>query len=696
MRVVEVFYEVVDEKIIINIVKQEKGNKIVERIESSHLPYFYTKQKIEHPLIVKTESVNAMNGEFFKNYVQYPSHVREVREYLRGKKIETWEADIPYSRRWLIDNDLNCGDEILTKVYIDVEVDSPLTRFPDFDKDRVLSIAIYDGKCQKVFHIDDYSSERELLIDFLDNIKEYSMIVGWNLSGFDLPYLVRRFVKNNLGMRWVKFFVWIDLMDLYKRFVTSYSKQVIATSYSLDAVSRLELNEAKIDKKEVLKSKNKEQVIEYNLRDAELTYKIDKKLKLTDLIDSFSLISNLPPSDCLYFSKIITLMVLRSLKGVYIFKNSKSEEYVEPYKGAWVLDTPVGMIENVAVFDFASLYPNIIKTFNISIETETTESDAIRTPNNKFFTKKFEGTYSKIISFFMDLREKYKKMYKETKDEVYNVLQIGCKFLNASFYGVLGFSAGRIYSRELAETITATGRWLLQQIVNELKNNKYDVVSGDTDSVMVKLKTNNLVEEALKLQEEINNFLQNIVQQFNVDKNFLKMKVEYIFGKVYFYGKKKRYFGKIVWKDGEWVDELLFRGLEIKRSDWSKIAVMYEENLVKKMLEGVEEACIFHKDFLSKLRFQPIEYFVIYKGLNRPIDEYVVKPPHVRVAKEGDFVGDKIGYIVTNMNARKVERWEEGKIIKPDYDYYVKKQILPIYERLLRPLIQTNLKSFLR
>lgn len=671
MRIVNMFYRVERNKLFIYKVFQKDGKKEYDKFEANYDPYFYTKEEIESPLVTKTEIVEAENGKFFRNYVSLPFSVRTIRDALDVKKIETFEADIPYSIRYFIDNVDDIGDEDLTIAYFDIESSNPPFRFVDFNVDKIKSIAFTAGEVEKCFHIDDFRNERELIMKFFEEVLNYSVLVGWNTQFFDLPYLYKRCIINRVPLKILQYFVFLDLMNLYKRFVTSYSKQQIVTSFSLDNVSFIELGEKKFDKK-VLFGGTKEEVVKYNIRDCRLVEKIDEKLKLTKLIDSFSRISKLMIGDCTNFSRIITFIIMKRLNKKYVFNNSNygAENDDVGYLGALVLDPPTGIIENVAVFDFSAMYPNIIIDYNISIDKN--------------------GTYPQIVKEFMILRGKYKKLLAETGNETYNVLQIGSKFLLASFYGVLGFPRSRIFNKDLAEKITTTGRSLLKGIASFSSSRGYPAIYGDTDSIMIQIP----IEKCRDFKDEINDYL---IKNFGV-KNLL-VNFEKFFSKVYFYGVKKRYFGRIVLDENfEETDKFFSRGMEIRRTDWCKLATEYQETLLKLMLDNVSNAYSFHKKTMKSIDKQPIEKFVIYKSLTKKISEYKVKPPHVRLATSQTFVGEKIGYIVTGYRNKRITNVDKPENVKKigdiAIDYYKDRQINAIYKRILEPLLQTSLSDF--
>lgn len=678
MRIVNVFYELENGNIIINLVKQENGKKKIEKVISNIRPYFYIRKEDYNSFkslmenfythIVNIEFVKAINGEFCKIIVDIPHNVRTIREILKQNNILTFEADIPFSRRWLIDNNIDLGDERLRFISLDIEMNNPPYRFPNED-DEILSIAVYSDDFQKVFHRDDYKSEKDLLLDFLKSILDYSVIIGWNLIDFDLKFLTIRLRKNNIDPNILKLWAWIDMLDLYKRFVTSYSKTTVVPSLKLEDVAFYELGEKKLDKS-LLINRNKEEVIMYNLNDARLVWLLEKKLKLAELVENFSLVSNLLIEDCIYFSTIIEYWVMRELKGKYIF-NNKGEEKEESYEGAIVFNPPSGIINNVAVFDFSSLYPNIIKAFKISIENINNDD-------------KGEYVYPKIIDYILQLRKKYKKMYEETKNEVYNTLQIAAKFLAASFYGVLGFSSSRIYKKELAERITHYGRMLITDVANFVSSLGYRVIYGDTDSIMIQIE----FEKALEMEKKINEYLLN-----KYNKPELNVKFEKYFEKIFFYGKKKRYFGRLIWEEGNNVDKYISRGLEIRRTDFCELVKEFQENYLKLLLEDIKKATKYYYEFINNIEKQDIKKFVFYKRITKLVEEYKSLPPHIRALlkkmNNGGYqyyVGEKIGYIVTKYKDGKildVEFFDDSKVnnIKPDYDYY-KELVREVYKRI--------------
>lgn len=673
-------------------------------------PYFYSTREIDSNLIKKKTQIEALNGTFWKYEVTIPQDVTALRQVDSNGNCIDYEADIPFVKRYVYNQRINLGSEQICKAYIDIESDNPATRWVDFNIDHIKCVSIVSDTEKIVIAISSdgarkgsttietaryiyVDNEQQLLQTFFQQTKNYGLLIGWNLRDFDQEMFKVRTALYGMQYQ-MSNYVWMDLMDLYKRFVNSYSHASMSVSFALDKVAQHEIGEGKLDKTAIFED-DIDKLMAYNLHDSVLCWKLDAKLKLTNLIDELSIDLNVLLDDCLYFGTIIERVVMRELNGKYIFKCKSKALHDSRVKGAFVHDAPTGIFNNVAVFDFASLYPNVLRTFNCGVDTivgsvnEISDKQNYITSCNGFVYRKDKlSVYNALITQLLDKRKKYKNLYVQTKDEIYNTLQIGIKFLIAAFYGVLGSQTNRIHDQRIAETVTATGRWL-----QEILNAKYEVIYGDTDSVMIPLPEKYTAEQIKSLEIGMNNLIEHNIKQFNVTTNYLNIRFEKVFSKVYFYGTKKRYYGNIVLDEQfNQTDEIFARGLEIRRTDWCKAAISYETNLLKLLLNDIKAAKKFHEQFIEQLRSRPISEFVINKSLTKNINEYKNKPPHVRVAKQSDYIGSKIPYIVTQYKNKKiveVKRYddEDGDKIIPDYNYYLNKQILPLYQRLLLPLL---------
>src|SRR5690606_9496576 len=128
----------------------------------------------------------------------------------------------------------------------------------------------------------------------------------------------------------------------------------------------------------------------------------------------------------------------------------------EAQQGGHVLPSSPGLHENVWVFDFKSLYPSIIRTFNIDPLTYLPEPqahpEAIHTPGGAF--RREPGILPRLLDELFPRREAARRAGDA-------VAANAIKILMNSFYGVLGTPACRFYNPALANSITGTGRELL-------------------------------------------------------------------------------------------------------------------------------------------------------------------------------------------------------------------------------------------
>lgn len=264
------------------------------------------------------------------------------------------------------------------------------------DLDRVVEYNRKHGFPDNTTYL-SVSSEAEMFKYFIKLIKVKLPAIwsAWNGELFDYPYLVNRMVKLGLNKNdlsplqhsscsytkdggqdiyrtEIAGIYLLDLMELYKKF--TFTPQ---TSYSLNNISREELGAEKVEYSEFenldeLMKADYVRFVKYGIVDVQLTRGIDEKLNLINLVKSIS-----------YKMGICLDDALGTVKpwGTYITNIAISQSFVLPndgssggleydgIKGAWVADPIVGKHNWVVSFDWASLYPSIIRWCNFSPET---------------------------------------------------------------------------------------------------------------------------------------------------------------------------------------------------------------------------------------------------------------------------------------------------------------------------------------
>ena len=119
---------------------------------------------------------------------------------------------------------------------------------------------------------------------------------------------------------------------------------------------------------------------------------------------------------------------------------------------------------------------------------------------------------ARIVSMLIEKRKQVKGMLKdkslsEDKRRRFDILQMAYKLTANSIYGCLGFPSSRFYSRTIADTVTGLGRQLLVQTKKKVEEEGYKVIYGDTDSIMINTESPTVLKavgEAHRIKNIIN------------------------------------------------------------------------------------------------------------------------------------------------------------------------------------------------
>lgn len=611
--------EYINNKIVYTTYDENKNKQIIE--DKDFKPYFY---------------VECNNGEFTSIFGEkakkveikyYYKYIKDLREKYKDKK--TFEIDVEPALRYVLDKfNAPFSDSIFRYWMIDIEVNNSLdyintpkeiisiTIYDNFENTfyqfglTSVKQGLYDKKMNRYILL--FNDEKELLNRFLQLYKNKSpdVLIGWNIQ-YDINYLVNRMKKLGINYKELSQFgivsfnknntvrkiYGLTLMDLMKLYRKLKSKSLESTSLENVAFSE-NLTIRKLPKPDFNKYNNINEILkilEYNLNDVLIMIELDKKLNIINFFEMLRRIIGLAWNQFIdqnsydvYNFKIVDTYVLRKAheKG-YILpsNNDKTNNENESYEGALVLEPPVGILKNVIVLDVNSMYPNIIRTYNISPETlinsdKNDNENVILSPLNYKFVKNKYGLITEIISELFELRKQYKelkKQYNPTSKEYieYDLKQLSIKIILNSFYGSLGYYKFRLYKKECAESITAFGRELLKFIISKLESRGYKVVYGDTDSVFVKLDDNLSIDEIInkskEIEEYINKSFDEFAKKWNVDKHYHKIELKFIFKNILFSGAKKRYIGYYVYNEDGKNEGIEIKGFQLVRSDASDL-----------------------------------------------------------------------------------------------------------------------------
>jgi len=181
----------------------------------------------------------------------------------------------------------------------------------------------------------------------------------------------------------------------------------------------------------------------------------------------------------------------------------------------------------------------------------------------------------------------------------------------------------------------------------ETENNHFNCGAGhmtvhNTDSVMAEFDDASTIDEviyrSLRMEQLINDSYDKFAkQELNADEHYFEIEFEKVYRTYIQAGKKKRYAGHIVWKEGKETNSIDIVGLEFQRSDYSTAAKKLQEKAIRAILMGAEkneirELVSTEIDKIKSLTYS-LDELGIPGGIGRAFDEYTNKTKHVRGAE---------------------------------------------------------------
>ncbi|HDD72678.1 MAG TPA: DNA polymerase elongation subunit, partial [Candidatus Aenigmarchaeota archaeon] len=492
----------------------------------------------------------------------------------------------------------------------------------------------------------------------------------------------------------------------------------------LDSVANKLLGERKMSVKhsEIEKlwngdSRGLEKLVNYCLKDSILAMNLVLKLNLLDKYIALSKVSGTLLQDTLSggeTSRIENFLLQEFNKEGFVFPCKPEQVEVEKrervrkteLKGGFVLEPKKGLHNNVIVLDFKSMYPSIIRTYNICPTTlikNTDVKNAIETPSGARFVPRDvrEGIIPKILEKLMKERQiAKKKLAKETdpiKKRVYFSKQWALKIMANAFYGYLGYARARIYDLSIANAVTSLGREIIQKTKAIIEREYgYTVVYGDTDSVMVKVQE----EDMDKIREIGNRLSREITERL---PGVMELEFEKVFKRFLPLTKKRYAAWKFEPKDDGWRESIEMKGIETVRRDWCELVGDTMKNIIDIILKknDVKGAMKYFNEIVKKLVRGDIDIqkLVITKTMTKTPKTYAGMQPHIELVKkiqarnpgEAPGIGDRVGYVIIKGLGLLSKRAEDPnyvieKGLEIDSRYYIDNQLLPPLERIFGAL----------
>jgi len=366
------------------------------------------------------------------------------------------------------------------------------------------------------------------------------------------------------------------------------------------------------------------------------------------------------------------------------------------------MDSKPGFYDSVVVLDYKSLYPSIIRTFLVDpvglVEGSNIDDPAmlVKGPQGTTFSRT-QHCLPEIVTTLSRARDEAKRQRNEP-------LSQALKLLMNSFAGVLGAAECRFFNPKLVSAVTLRGHEMMKLTRDFVERRGYQAIYGDTDSIFIWLGRTHANQEAhavaASLVKDINDWWTRTLRDEHNLENFLEIEFDTHYSKFFMptirgsdVGSKKRYAGLST--DAAGKEEMVYRGLEMARSDWTPLARQFQEGLLSRIFQG-EPYRDFVADYAqSTLAGRKDDLLIYRKRLRHRLDAYLVNvPPQVRAARIADEYnarvnrprqyqnGGWIRYVMTQNGPEPLET-RHSRI---DYEHYLTKQLQPIANAILQPM----------
>jgi len=655
-----------------------------------HLNYIFDRALIPG-LIYKIEDGKIQKAQSPKDQEEYKKVVEELTDLFREEdkaiqefsenNIHLFLTDIPDIKRMAMDIEVNMGP------------DNYLIPDPQQAKQEVISVSfaatdglklvymlerdgyVYGDPFQKFpedANVLYFKSEKELLEETFRLMWQYPVVLTFNGDNFDLNYLFHRanrlkierdlnpiIVKRGYGFMSkaecdLRKGIHIDLFNFFfNRSISGYAFGGAYKTNSLNAISAALLGKEKYQHEEEIHEMEYNILSWYNLKDSLLTLELSKfnNSLVWNLIILLCRITKMPIHDMVRYqisSWIQNIFYYEHRQKNYLIPMQEEISQLKPggyskstidgkgFKGAYVIPPTPGIHYDVVVMDFSSLYPTIIKEYNLSYETVQCPHEECRDNMLKGMpyhrcTHKM-GIFAYVVGFLRDIRVKYFKpkskdeTLSEKRRDYYTTIQQALKvFINGS-YGVFGSRNFPLFCLPVAESTTGIGQYSIKKTIKKAESMGVDVLYGDTDSVFL----------ANPSEEQLNKISEWSKQELDLD---LEEEKTYQF--LALSERKKNYIG--IYKDSKYPD---IKGLLAKKRNTPEfIKTIFAE--VIEILKNITNDKEFHekrdqivaivRENLRKIgkedAFKLADY-AINTAITKNLDKYKVTPQHIAAALE--------------------------------------------------------------
>ncbi|TBU96924.1 DNA polymerase II [Phytopseudomonas dryadis] len=696
-------------------------------------------------------------------YCRQHRQLINLEQRLRQAGVDVYEADVRPPERYLMERFITApvlfgGTPAEDGVLIDAQMKPtpdyrPRLKLVSLDiettaKGELYSIALEGCGQRQVYMLGppnkdtavdfalDYRDTRGELLEALNQwlaLHDPDAIIGWNLVQFDLRVLQEHAQRLQVPLRLGRGgepLGWREHGAKQHFFASAPGRLIIdgiealrsATwsfpSFSLEHVAQTLLGEGKdistpyqrMDEINRMFAEDKPALARYNLKDCELVTRIFAKTELLTFLLERATVTGLPVDRSGGSVAAFVHLYMPLMHRLGFVAPNLGERQAEASPGGFVMDSRPGLYESVLVLDYKSLYPSLIRTFLID---PVGLVEGLRTPDDASSVAGFRGArFSRTRHCLPAIVERVWQGRETAKREGNAPLSQALKIIMNAFYGVLGSSGCRFFDPRLASSITLRGHEVMRRTRALIEAEGHAVIYGDTDSTFVWLRRAHSQDEAERigraLVQRVNQWWREHLRDAFGLHSALELQFETHFSRFLMptirgaeEGSKKRYAGLIQHADGR--EEMVYKGLETVRSDWSPLAQQFQQELYLRIFRR-QPYQAYVRDYVRRTLAGEFDERLVYrKRLRRRLDDYQRNvPPHVRAARLADAYNDEqgrprqyqrggwISYVISVAGPEPLE----VRRAPIDYEHYLTRQLQPVADAIL-PFVDDDFSTLI-
>ncbi|MGD6934782.1 MAG: DNA polymerase domain-containing protein [Candidatus Bathyarchaeia archaeon] len=339
-------------------------------------------------------------------------------------------------------------------------------------------------------------------------------------------------------------------------------------------------------------------------------------------------------------------------------------------RGGFVYEPRLGLHDAVGELDFSSMYPSLMRKYNISAETvlcKCCPDSPVRVPELGYhICTKRVGMVPKTVDLALTKRLNYKRLRDQTQNQrlkqVYEGRQVALKWILVTCFGYLGFSNSKFGTVDGHIGVCAYARDTFLKASHIAEDSGFEVLHGIVDSLWLKKQD--------ATNQEYDQLCQLITREVGVPINFEGQYKWITFLPSRLHPRVSvlnRYFG--VLENGK----TKLRGIEIRRRDTPRfiynaqtemINVLARADNAEELIQKVPDAIDVLRNYRQKLidREIPLADLLISRHLSKNPMQYRQHVSQLIAAKQlleqGVDVqaGNSVRFIFTN-----AESWRHSR-----------------------------------